>query len=265
MKQPIGIFDSGVGGLTVAKAVRDLLPHEDLLYFGDTAHLPYGEKSPEAIRSYSKGIARFLADSDAKAIIIACNSASSVATQVLKDQFEPTIPIINVIDPVVESIDREVKRIGIIGTRATIASQVYQRKIEALNHDYDIRALATPLFVPVIEEGLEDSAIATKTAEHYLSLPEMQNIQTLIPGCTHYPLLTELFQKILGDGVAIMNTPKIVAQHTLNTLKDMSLLASNLTSGSSKFFVSDYTDTFERIARHFFNANVQLEESDIWK
>lgn len=265
MKQPIGIFDSGVGGLSVAKAIRDLLPNEDILYFGDTAHLPYGEKSPEAIRNYSVKIAEFLVASGAKAIVIACNSASSVATDLLRTTFEPEVPVINVIDPVVKAIPAITERVGIIGTRATISSDVYQQKIRKLRPAIDIKALATPLLVPVIEEGLEATEIAKKTAEHYLGLPEMKEIDTLIPGCTHYPLLTYLFREILGPKVALMNTPSIVAEHTRTSLQEAGLLKDEDQLGTSTFYVSDYTETFERIARHFFDDNVHLRESDIWK
>lgn len=265
MNNPIGIFDSGVGGLTVAKAIRALLPHEDVLYFGDTAHLPYGEKSPEAIRSYSMGIAKFLVNSGAKAIVIACNSASSVATQALVDAFEPTIPIINVIDPVVQAIDPSLKDIGIIGTRATIGSGVYQEKITQQYPNLSIHALATPLLVPVIEEGLEKSEIAEKTAEHYLGLPAMHQIDALIPGCTHYPLLSELFKRILGEQISLMDTPTIVAKHTFEILNERGLLNTSSSEGKSSFHVSDFTPTFERIARHFFEEDIHLSELDIWK
>lgn len=265
MNAPIGIFDSGVGGLTVAKAIRDLLPNEDVIYFGDTAHLPYGEKSPEAIRNYSLGIANFLVKSGAKAIVIACNSASSVATEILRETFEPQVPVINVIDPVIRAIESSVQDIGIIGTRATIGSGVYQDKIAKQHPNVHIHALATPLLVPVIEEGLEKSEIAIKTAEHYLGLPEMQKIDALIPGCTHYPLLTELFNKILGDGTTLMDTPNIVAGHVKDVLTTSNLLSTQESEGSSSFYVSDYTPTFERIARHFFRKEIQLSELDIWK
>ncbi|NVK28503.1 MAG: glutamate racemase [Flavobacteriia bacterium] len=265
MKNPIGIFDSGVGGLTVAKAIRELLPAEDIIYFGDTAHLPYGEKSSEAIRNYSLGIANFLVESGAKAIVIACNSASSVATEVLKEKFEPKIPIINVIDPVVAAIPETTETIGVIGTRATISSDVYQQKISGKRSTLDIRAMATPLFVPVIEEGLESSEIARQTAMHYLGLESMKGIDTLIPGCTHYPLLTQLFREILGSDIQLMNTPAIVADYAREVLSENHLLEEENSIGTSKFYVSDYTPTFERISRHFFHDNIHLEEYELWK
>lgn len=265
MKRPIGIFDSGVGGLTVARAVRQLLPHEDLLYFGDTAHLPYGEKSPEAIRNYSKGITDFLLQHNAKAIVIACNSASSVATQTLLDHVGEQIPVINVIDPVIRSLGDQFKHVGIIGTRATISSGVYQQKIEESHPGMSISAMATPLFVPIIEEGLRHSPISEQAAQHYFAQPEMMNIDSLIPGCTHYPLLTKVFVKILGKGVSIINTPQIVADNVLEELSRRELLETDSAEGKSSFYVSDYTPTFERIATHFFGENIQLTELDIWK
>lgn len=265
MNNPIGIFDSGVGGLTVAKAIRKLLPQEDVIYFGDTAHLPYGEKSPEAIRNYSLRIAEFLVESGAKAIVIACNSASAVATDLLKDRFEPNIPVVNVIDPVVQAINKNITDVGIIGTRATIGSGVYQDKITTAYTDKKVHALATPLLVPIIEEGLEKSIIAKQALEHYLSMPEMENIQALIPGCTHYPLLSKTLRELLGKNTVLIDTPNIVAKHTLNVLTVNDLLAHRGSPGRSKFFVSDYTPTFERIARNFFKEKVELTELDIWK
>lgn len=264
MKQPIGIFDSGVGGLTVTRALRELLPSEDLLYFGDTAHLPYGEKSPEAIKSYSRGIAKFLVDQGAKAIVIACNSASSIATEMLIEELGDRIPVINVIDPVVDSIPDESKHIGIIGTRATISSGIYQKKLHEQYPSLEVSAMATPLLVPIIEEGLGSSEISMNAAKHYLNLPEISEIDSLIPGCTHYPLLTPLFQEVLGSQVTILNTPQIVASFAKEELSKRNLLESENEVGNAKFYVSDYTPTFEKIAKNFFGANIHLEELDIW-
>lgn len=245
--------------------MRNLLPEEDIIYFGDTAHLPYGEKSPEAIRQYALGITQFLLENGAKAIVIACNSASSVAGELLLETVPAHIPVINVIDPVVQSIDETNSNIGIIGTRATIASHVYQSKIHKKFPELPVEAMATPLLVPIIEEGLEASDISRSAAEHYLNLPALKDIDTLIPGCTHYPLLTGLFKQILGEGVTILNTPEIVAQEVQRALSRLNLLESDGQSGKSEFYVSDYTPTFERISRHFFGEDIHLEEKDIWK
>lgn len=264
MKRPIGIFDSGVGGLTVTRALRELLPAEDLLYFGDTAHLPYGEKSPEAIKSYSKGITQFLLQHEAKAIVIACNTASSIASEDLIEMLKGEIPVINVIDPVVQAIPDISSHVGIIGTRATISSGVYQQKLRDAYPGKKVTALPTPLLVPIIEEGLEASEISLNAAKHYLTLPEMSGIDTLIPGCTHYPLLTALFREVLGKQVAIMNTPEIVANDARLKLEKLGLLAEEKEPGVSRFFVSDYTPTFERIAKHFFGTDIHLEELNIW-
>lgn len=265
VKRPIGIFDSGVGGLTVARAINRLLPNEDLLYFGDTAHLPYGEKSKEAIQSYSKGITQFLLDHNAKAIVIACNSASSVATDLLVEMVGTEIPVINVIDPVIKAIPEESHHVGIIGTRATISSGVYQHKINQEYPEKLISALATPLLVPIIEEGLGKSIISENAVMHYLSLPEMMNIDSLIPGCTHYPLLTPLLSQILGKDVAILNTPHIVAISAKERLLELDLLEADETPGRTRFMVSDYTATFEKIATKFFGSDIHLQEVDIWK
>ena len=194
---PIGLFDSGVGGLTVARAVAQRLPHRQLLYFGDTAHLPYGDKSPEAIQSYSIAIADYLLAHGAVAIVVACNTASAVAWDALRAHVPAPIPSLNVIDPVVAAVAQTYRsqitppNVGVIGTRGTIGSGIYPARINAAGVPGTVHALATPLLVPIIEEGLAHSEILRATLHHYLAQPELQGINTLIPGCTHYPLLTD--------------------------------------------------------------------------
>src|SRR6476646_10053534 len=191
MKSPIGIFDSGIGGLTVANAIRNVLPHESLVYFGDTAHMPYGDKSAEAIKYYSLKIGKFLQEQGCKAIVIACNTASSLGYQDLKDFLGNDLPILNVIDPVVEFCAQQPNyhKIGVIATKATIKSDVYARKLNEALPDVDVKSLATPLLAPMIEEGFFNNNISKTIINTYLSSPKLKKIDSLILACTHYPLI----------------------------------------------------------------------------
>lgn len=260
---PIGIFDSGVGGLTVARAIADLLPRESFIYFGDTAHLPYGDKSDEAIKQYSKSITRYLIDEGAKAIIVACNTASAVAYSSLVEAFGDQLPIINVLDPVAEAVAlRNHKHVGVIGTRATIKSNAYARRLRSLKADLQITSLATPLLVPVIEEGLAQSSISTEVLLHYLNQPELQAIDALILGCTHYPILHNEIDMFLEGEVHVVDSPQIVAETVSQVLAAAGLLTDKK-NGQKHFYLSDYTETFHRIARSFFGHEVALIEKHI--
>ena len=222
---PIGLFDSGVGGLTVARAVAQRLPHRQLLYFGDTAHLPYGDKSPEAIQSYSIAIADYLLAHGAVAIVVACNTASAVAWDALRAHVPAHIPIINVIDPVVAAVAQTYRtqstppNVGVIGTRGTIGSGIYPARISAAGVPGTVHALATPLLVPIIEEGLAHSEILRATLHHYLAQPDLQGINTLIPGCTHYPLMARAFQEALGPEVKVYSQANLVAESLADYLQ----------------------------------------------
>ena len=260
---PIGIFDSGVGGLTVARAIANLLPHESFIYFGDTVHLPYGDKSEDAIKKYSTNIAEFLISEGAKAIVIACNSASAVAYNLLVEQFGRTVPIINVIDPVAEAVTiHGHTNIGVIGTRATIKSQAYTRGLQSFNDQVEVKPLATPLLVPVIEEGLATSNISADVLEYYLSKPELDGISALILGCTHYPILHSRIEAFLKGRVEIVDSPYIVSETVSQVLAANNLLADKR-HGTYEFYVSDYTETFAQIAKQFFGEDVILVEKVI--
>ena len=271
---PIGLFDSGVGGLTVARAVAQRLPHRQLLYFGDTAHLPYGDKSPEAIQSYSIAIADYLLAHGAVAIVVACNTASAVAWDALRAHVPAHIPIINVIDPVVAAVAQTYRSqttpptVGVIGTRGTIGSGIYPARINAAGVPGTVHALATPLLVPIIEEGLAHSEILRATLHHYLAQPELQGINTLIPGCTHYPLLTDEIRAFFAERntpITLIDAPSVVANAVANALEpDRPAPTATAQSPQTphaphRFFVSDYTPTFERIAQQFFGDVVTLE------
>lgn len=260
---PIGIFDSGVGGLTVARAIAQLLPRESFIYFGDTAHLPYGDKSEEAITQYSLNIAQFLLDEGCKAIVIACNTASAVAFDALCNTFGQQVPIINVIDPVAEAVAlRNHKRIGVMGTRATIKSNAYGKKLQALKAELHVSSLATPLLVPIIEEGLANTAISRSVLQHYLQMETLHNIDALILGCTHYPFLHQEIENLLPNNVQVIDSPQIVAEMVSQVLAAKNILADQK-HGNRKFLVSDYTDTFARIARLFFGEELHLLECQL--
>ena len=188
---PIGIFDSGIGGLTVAGAIHRLLPDEQLIYFGDTAHLPYGDKSPEAIKSYSLNIGRFLLSQKCKMIVIACNTASSHAYQALVDDIGNYVRVVNVIDPVIEILVKENRHhnVGVIGTKATIQSGIYASKLAAIDPSMKVFSMATPLLAPMIEEGYFDNNISHTVIHEYLSSPKLKDIDSLVLACTHYPLI----------------------------------------------------------------------------
>ena len=266
-KQAIGVFDSGVGGLTVVKALQKVLPTESIVYFGDTAHLPYGDKSSEAIIQYSMGITDFLKEKHhVKAILVACNSASAVAFGALGEAFHG-IPLFNVIDPVVSNIARieDFKKVGIIGTRTTIQSETYTNGLKALNPNLNVNALATPLLVPIIEEGLAHSPISRKTIKHYLSQEGLSDIEALILGCTHYPHIQNEIEAISKKRFKVIDSPKIVAETVKYALAKDGLLNTRDNKGVYRFYVSDYTEVFESMARLMFDRSLTLTENNIWK
>ena len=263
-EQPVGIFDSGIGGLTVAHAIRTELPHENIIYFGDTAHLPYGDKSEAAIQAYSVKIADALLKKGCKVIVIACNSASSAAYELLKE-YARHIKIINVIDPMIELVANRFanKHIGLIGTKRTVQSGVYARKIEELNEGITLHSLATPLLAPMIEEGFFDNKISHEIIAQYLAEPELQNIEALILACTHYPLIKSEINDYYNNQMTILDSSQVVAVALRKYLDEEKLLNS---SGGKQheFLVSDYTDSFEASTRIFFQKTVHLERYPLW-
>ena len=263
-KQPIGIFDSGVGGLTVAHAIKQILPGENLIYFGDTAHLPYGDKSEEAIRNYSEGITEFLLGQNAKAVLIACNSASASAYDYLRKKYGQTIILLDVIDPVVDYISsRGYKKVGVIGTKRTISSGTYHDKITEKSPSTEVVSLATPLLVPMIEEGFIFDDISNAIIRSYLSKEPLSDIQALILGCTHYPIIRNQISKYFNFNIEVVDSARIVSEALRNLLAGNDLL-NDSAPVKDQFFVSDYTDYFEKIARMFFERDINLKKSDIW-
>jgi glutamate racemase len=221
-RRPIGIFDSGIGGLTVARAIYDLLPNESLLYFGDTAHLPYGEKSPELIRRYSSRITQHLVESGCKAIVVACNSASSNAIEAIVKAAGPNVPVIDMVTPVIRSISAEngSQMVGLIGTRATISSGLYRKTMNQLNANSTLVSRATPLLASAIEEGFFNDSIPGAVLEAYFADDSFNNIDSMILGCTHYPLVRKHVQALLPKGVKVIDSPKIIAQELKRVLTE---------------------------------------------
>ena len=263
-EQPIGIFDSGVGGLTVAHAIKQILPGESLIYFGDTAHLPYGDKSAEAIKYYSHRITEFLLGHNSKVVLVACNSASASAFDALKKEFEGRTILIDVIDPVVEYLgSRNFKKIGVIGTKRTISSGTYESKVRERSPETTVVSLATPLLVPMIEEGFIFDDISNAIIRTYLSDKSLTGIEALILGCTHYPIIKNQISRIFNFNIEVIDSARIVSVILRDILEKNNLLND---SGKVKdmFFVSDYTLYFEKIARMFFEGEINLKKADIW-
>ena len=264
--KPIGIFDSGVGGLTVANAIRQLLPKEQIIYFGDTAHLPYGDKSKETIIHYSSRITEFLLEKECKVIVIACNTASSNAYEEVKKLVKGKSIVINVIDPVVENVlnEKEYKHIGVIGTKSTIASDTYAKKIHEAKSGILVSSMATPLLVPMIEEGFIFDDISNAIIRNYLSRYELGNIEALILGCTHYPIIQNQINKFYDFNIEIFDSARIVAYHLNKVLQENKLACDEDMSGLSRFYVSDFTPYFKIIAKMFFEKDIQLELINFW-
>ena len=266
MQRPIGIFDSGIGGLTVANAIRSVLPNESLIYFGDTAHMPYGDKSEEAIKYFSLKIGKFLQEQGCKAIVIACNTASSLGYQDLKDFLGDDLPILNVIDPVVEFCSHQLNyhKIGVIATKATIKSNVYAQKLNLALPNIEVKSLATPLLAPMIEEGFFNNNISKTIINNYLSSSRLKNIDSLILACTHYPLIRNEINEFYKGKVAILNTAEIVADDVKRKLTSLNLLNTSTEKPKHHFFVSDKTSAFETSTRLFFGDKINLTLKNIW-
>ena len=250
--QKIGLFDSGLGGLTVLQALEHRLPSVSKIYYGDTLHLPYGDKSDAAIISYSTKIVSFLASEGCDLIVIACNSASAAAGKVLEAEF-PGLVFINVIDPVVAALaSGPHEKVGLLGTRATVRSGAYPRKLAALNPSVALSALATPLLVPLIEDGFLGTGIETQVLKHYLDDKVLYGVQALVPGCTHYPLLEEAASSLL-EGVDWIDAPALVADAVAAECEAMSAAAVVET----KFYLSDKTPSFMELSTNTFGIKAQ--------
>ena len=265
-EQPIGIFDSGVGGLTVAHSIKALLPNEKIIYFGDTFHLPYGDKSSQSVRFYSRKISDFLLQKSCKTVVIACNTASASAFEEVRTHVDGRAIVLNVVDPVVKHLCEKDKTgtVGVIGTKGTINSGTYNDKIRGFSPSTKVISKATPLFVPMIEEGFVNDGISSSIIKAYLSDARFSNIHTLILGCTHYPIIRKQIEEFFYHAVKVIDSGHIVATELKRILEKENLLNSHNGSDKHEFYVSDYTEFFETISRTFFEEEVHLEKLDFW-
>jgi len=257
--RPIGVFDSGVGGLTVVNALVKYLPREIIHYVGDTARVPYGNKSKDRIQQYSKEIVKWLIEQDCKMIVIACNTASSLAIEYLNKEF--SIPIVGVIDPGVNHAIGVTKKssIGVLGTQATIQSDSYGKRLKSIEPKLQVISQACPLFVPLVEEGLIKGDIPTLIARSYLEHFRNSNVDTIILGCTHYPILERIIRKVLGEGINLVDSGRATAGAVQNILNENLLLSGN-EKGQIHSFVTDSKDEFEKV---FKKSLAQLLKIDI--
>ncbi len=253
--KPIGMFDSGVGGLTVLREVQHTLPKESVVYFGDTARIPYGEKSPETVIRYSIENTRFLLEHAIKALVIPCNTATAHAIDKLKDLLD--IPVIGVIEPGAEKAVSLSKhgRIGVLGTRGTIYSEVYQREIVKRMPGAEVTAIACPLFVPFVEENFRHPALQLIVKEYLQPLRE-KRVDTLLLGCTHYPLLQDLIQREVGEHVAIVDSASTCAEALAGILKSFDIQQTSANQPNYQFFVSDDPHKFQKNGSLFLGAAI---------
>jgi glutamate racemase len=263
---PIGIFDSGMGGLTIVKAIHSLLPQENIIYFGDTQHTPWGDKSKETIKHYALRICDILLEHNCKAIVIACNTASAVAHKEIQSHVKD-IPVINVIDPVVDFVSCEFNNtnIGLIGTKQTIASNNYVKKIQAKTKHIQVHSLATPLLVPLIEEGLVNSLPAKLILNMYLAKEQLKDIQALILGCTHYPLLKEQIEDFYERKIPIIDSTKLTALCLQQILQQQNLFNKQGNKPKQTFYLSDHNPHFAKLAKLFFYTDIILRPFPLWE
>ncbi|MBI5266264.1 MAG: glutamate racemase [candidate division Zixibacteria bacterium] len=261
MDKPIGIFDSGVGGLTVAREVFNLLPHEDVVYFGDVGRYPYGGRSSEIITRFATQDVALLLEHDVKYVICACNTVSAVALDDLRDSY--SIPMIGVIHPGAEAAVKATRngRIGVIGTNATIGSNAYARSIHERNAELKVFSLACPLFVPLAEEGYVDKEATYLIARDYLQTMLDVEIDTLILGCTHYPLLKHVIADVMGPEITLIDSGEETARAAYKTITESGLLHSRAgqhpsPSSEHKYFVSDVPEKFSQVATRFLGRIV---------
>jgi glutamate racemase len=251
----IGVFDSGVGGLTVLHEITELLPHEHLIYLGDTARFPYGSKSADTVRRYAIENSEFLADKGIKMLVVACNSAAAVGLDALRERFD--IPVIGVIEPGAQRAVKQTRngKVGVIGTETTITSGLYTRALKSLRADLEIYTRACPLFVPLAEEGWVDNDVARSTAAVYLTSLKRSGIDTLVLGCTHYPLLAGVIGGVMGDKVTLVDSARTTADTVRDTLIRYGL-ARRSGAGSVSFFVTDVPDRFIKVGGRFMGQTV---------
>lgn len=255
-ENPIGVFDSGIGGLTVFKELMQILPNENIIYFGDTARVPYGTKSEQTIKEYSIQNTKFLLSKNVKAIVIACNTSSAVALSEIQSLTQ--IPVIGVIKPGSEAAAKitKNKKVAVIGTTATILSKAYEKEIKLIDPTIEVYGKDCPLFVPIVEEGWSNHKIAELAAEEYLAELRKQSIDTMVLGCTHYPLLRNTIQKVIGENVTLVDSGIETAKVVKEILKRENLLNKSSMKPNYTFFVSDLPQKFKQIGEMFLGREI---------
>jgi glutamate racemase len=251
--KPIGVFDSGIGGLTVTKEILRVLPNESLIYLGDTARVPYGTRGKEVITRFALELTNFLLDRDVKFLVVACNTVSATCLDVV-EKASP-VPVLGVVKPAAREAVRLTNKIGVIGTRATVGSGVYEQEIKKLNPQAEVLSVACPLFVPLAEEGLADHPATRLIAEQYLAGFVGKDIDALILGCTHYPLLREMIQETVGGSVTLIDSARPTAEELEKILRTRGLLNSG-TSVKREFFVTDAPERVHEAANFFFGDHL---------
>ena len=254
--RPIGVFDSGLGGLTVAKSIKEKLPNENIVYLGDTARVPYGNKSTLLVTSYATQITNFLLGENAKLIVVACNTASALALPALQSEFQ--VPILGVILPGSQAAVHATRNnhIGVIGTIATINSNAYTTVLNEIESSIQITAQACPLFVPLVEEGWLNGPVPSEITASYLKSINVANVDTLILGCTHYPLLKPMIQDHVNDNTVLIDSAETVAEEAATILLEKKMSADNSNKGLLKCFVTDSPTKFESIAERFLGYSL---------
>jgi glutamate racemase len=258
---PVGVFDSGIGGLTVVRELERQLPHERIIYFGDTARVPYGPKSPETVQRYSREISDWLVDQGVKAIVVACNTATAHALPILREYLK--VPVIGVVEPGARAAMRAThsRVVGVIGTAGTIASGAYERAIHAIEPEARVVARACPLFVPLVEEGWLDRDATRLIAREYLDPLAEAGVDTIVLGCTHYPLLAPLLAELAQPGVRLIDSAAETAAETKRTLVERGLVApQSATPPAHRFVASDDADHFLRVGQRFLGSAIDRVE-----
>jgi glutamate racemase len=255
-EKPIGVFDSGIGGLTVVKRLLSTLPKESIVYFGDTARVPYGSKSNSTVIEYSIQDTSFLLSKNVKAVVVACNTASSIAIDELRKRFD--VPVIGMIGPGASMAVRETKnkRVGVIGTRATVGNKAYSTAIKNINPEIEVFEKACPLFVPIAEEGWTDHKATYEIAEEYLKELRDLKIDTLVLGCTHYPILSGVIQEVIGKDVKLIDSGIASSEIVRDEIARIGLETNSAVPGQSSFYVSDIPTTFKQVAELFLGQPV---------
>jgi glutamate racemase len=251
----IGVFDSGIGGLTVYRSIKDILPGEKIIYLGDTARLPYGTKSAETIIRFSEDNARFLLTRKVKIIVVACNSSASYAVEHLQETLD--VPVLGVIEPGAEAaVKMSEKKIGVVGTLATIRSGSYEKAILARKSDAEIISQACPLFVPLVEEGWIHHPVTQMVIQEYLDPLKRDGIGSLVLGCTHYPVLKDLISRFLGGEIRLIDSAETAARKVSDILNNLGWLRQSDHDGSDEFFVTDFPDRFKRVGEIFLRKKI---------